>query len=231
MQPNARLQTPRRRQWRHALATVAGRRLGSSRAEKDLDEALAQLAGLPIPYLRCPAQNDASHRCAPAAAMRSYSATLSPPERPSHRRVLTLRSRPIASWQALRSTFWLLMMRTAAPAAYVAEGGRVPWAASPCGSACSEPSTWLPVWLRTAASREVIMPLSWVVRGGVEPPAFRFSGASAASPDVAGCGLIGQLAAQTMAGCRLAWPDACRRWLPVWLPGISRRGRRPGRRG
>jgi len=21
-----------------------------------------------------------------------------------------------------------------------------------------------------------------------------------------------------MAGCRLMWPDDCRRWLPVWLP-------------
>jgi hypothetical protein len=28
-----------------------------------------------------------------------------------------------------------------------------------------------------------------------------------------------------MAGCRLAWPDACRRWLPVWLPGTGGRGR------
>jgi hypothetical protein len=35
---------------------------------------------------------------------------------------------------------------------------------------------------------------------------------------VAGCGLMGDLAAQTMAGCRLVWPDICRRWLPVWLP-------------
>ena len=25
-----------------------------------------------------------------------------------------------------------------------------------------------------------------------------------------------------MAGCRLAWPDACRRWLPVWLSGNRR---------
>ena len=29
---------------------------------------------------------------------------------------------------------------------------------------------------------------------------------------------MGQLAAQTMAGCRVTWPNACRRWLPVWLP-------------
>jgi hypothetical protein len=57
-----------------------------------------------------------------------------------------------------------------------------------------------------------------VVRGGVEPPAFRFSGAFAASLHVAGCRLMGNLAAQTMAGCRLAWPDICGRCLPVWLP-------------
>jgi hypothetical protein len=24
----------------------------------------------------------------------------------------------------------------------------------------------------------------------------------------------------TMAGCRLVWPNACRRWLPIWLPDI-----------
>src|SRR5215470_5760747 len=52
-----------------------------------------------------------------------------------------------------------------------------------------------------------------VVRGGFEPQAFRFSGAFAASLHVAGCGLMGQLAATTMAGCRLVWPDVCRRWL------------------
>jgi hypothetical protein len=56
-----------------------------------------------------------------------------------------------------------------------------------------------------------------VVRGGIEPPAFRFSGAYAAWPHVAGCGLMGQLAAETMAGRRLMWPDVCLRWLPVWL--------------
>src|SRR5215831_11594902 len=57
-----------------------------------------------------------------------------------------------------------------------------------------------------------------VVRGGIEPPTFRFSGAFATSLYVAGRGLTGHLAAQTMAGCRLMSPDACRRWLPVWLP-------------
>ena len=52
-----------------------------------------------------------------------------------------------------------------------------------------------------------------MVRGGVEPPAFRFSGASAASLHVAGRGLMSNLAAETMARCRLMWPDVCRRWL------------------
>jgi hypothetical protein len=59
-----------------------------------------------------------------------------------------------------------------------------------------------------------------VVRGGVEPPTFRFSGAYAASLHVAGCGLMGDLAAETMASCRLMWPGVCRRWLPVWLPNL-----------
>ena len=57
-----------------------------------------------------------------------------------------------------------------------------------------------------------------VVRGGVEPPTFRFSDASAASLYVAGRGRIGHLAAETMASRRLTRLDACRRWLPVWLP-------------
>jgi hypothetical protein len=73
-----------------------------------------------------------------------------------------------------------------------------------------------------------------VVRGGVEPLAFRFSGAFAASLYVVGCGLMGDLAAQSMAGCRLMWPGVCWCWLPVWLvwlPGSGGRGRRPGRCG
>ena len=57
-----------------------------------------------------------------------------------------------------------------------------------------------------------------VVRSGVEPPTFRFSGAFAAWLHVAVCGLMGDLAATTVAGCRLMWPDACQHWLPVWLP-------------
>ena len=35
---------------------------------------------------------------------------------------------------------------------------------------------------------------------------------------------MGHLAAPTMAGCRLTWPDGCRRWLPVWLPGSANAG-------
>ena len=48
-----------------------------------------------------------------------------------------------------------------------------------------------------------------VVRGGIEPPTFRFSGAFAASLHVAGCGLMGDLPATTMAGCRLMGPGVC----------------------
>jgi hypothetical protein len=58
-----------------------------------------------------------------------------------------------------------------------------------------------------------------VVRGGVEPPTFRFSGASAAqSLHVAGRGPIGDLAAETTARCGLVWPGVRRHWLPIWLP-------------
>src|SRR6266487_2147160 len=59
-----------------------------------------------------------------------------------------------------------------------------------------------------------------VVRGGAEPPTFRFSGALVWSLYVAGQGLISDLAAQTMADCRLVCPDICRRWLPAWLPDL-----------
>ena len=38
---------------------------------------------------------------------------------------------------------------------------------------------------------------------------------------------MGDLAAETVARCRLMWPGVCRRWLPVWLPdpasGYSKR--------
>ena len=57
-------------------------------------------------------------------------------------------------------------------------------------------------------------------QGGVEPPTFRFSGASAASLHVAECGPMSDLAAETIARCPLMWPDICRRWLPVWLPNL-----------
>jgi hypothetical protein len=62
------------------------------------------------------------------------------------------------------------------------------------------------------------MPREVVVKGGGEPPTFRFSGASVRSLHVAERGLISDLAAETIAGCRLVWPHACRCWLPVWLP-------------
>ena len=57
-----------------------------------------------------------------------------------------------------------------------------------------------------------------VVRGGVEPPTFRFSGAILRSRTVAGCRLICHLAATIVARGRLTSPEACLRWLPVWLP-------------
>lgn len=48
----------------------------------------------------------------------------------------------------------------------------------------------------------------------------RCSGASAQSLHVAGQGPIGDLAAETMAHCRLVWTGACRHWLPVRLPHL-----------
>ncbi len=59
-----------------------------------------------------------------------------------------------------------------------------------------------------------------VVRDGIEPSTFRFSGAYAPSLHVAGCGPIGDLAAENMARCRLVWPGVCGRWLPFWLPNL-----------
>src|SRR5438876_1034181 len=41
------------------------------------------------------------------------------------------------------------------------------------------------------------------------------------SLDVAGYGLMWRSAAPTVAGRGPASPSICRRWLPVWLPGIS----------
>src|SRR5262249_42634660 len=46
-------------------------------------------------------------------------------------------------------------------------------------------------------------------------------GASEPWPDGAGRGLVCCLAAPIVAGCGPAWPDACRRWLPDWLPDNS----------
>jgi hypothetical protein len=41
------------------------------------------------------------------------------------------------------------------------------------------------------------------------------------SLEVARRGLAGLSAAMIIAGRGLAWPCACGRWLPVWLPAIS----------
>ena len=57
-----------------------------------------------------------------------------------------------------------------------------------------------------------------VVRGGVEPPTFRFSGAICRSRTVASRRLICHLAASIVARGRLASLDVCLCWLPVWLP-------------
>lgn len=59
-----------------------------------------------------------------------------------------------------------------------------------------------------------------VISGSIEPPAFRFSGASPVSLHGAGRRLMGYLAAETIARRRLAWPGVCGHWLPVWLPNL-----------
>ena len=56
-----------------------------------------------------------------------------------------------------------------------------------------------------------------VVRGG-RTADLPLSDALPASLQVAGGGLMGNLAAETAAGCRLVWSGVCRYWLPVWLP-------------
>jgi hypothetical protein len=117
---------------------------------------------------------------------------------------------------AARSTFWPLMICRAAPAALVAAVDRVRWAASAGGSACLGLPIGSPQLTKLADYAAKL-----VVRGGVEPPAFRFSGAFAAWLHVAGCGLMGDLAAESMAGCRLVWPGVCRRWLPPFGSPIS----------
>jgi hypothetical protein len=60
-----------------------------------------------------------------------------------------------------------------------------------------------------------------VVRGRVELPTFRFSGAILQSRNVADRGPTCHLAASTVAHRRLASVTACLRWLPIWLPAIG----------
>ena len=60
-----------------------------------------------------------------------------------------------------------------------------------------------------------------MVRGGVEPPTFRFSGAIRPSWTVAGRRLISRLPAPIVAGRRPASVTACLRWLPaVGVPAV-----------
>src|SRR5207302_500659 len=58
-------------------------------------------------------------------------------------------------------------------------------------------------------------------RAGLEPATRCLGGTSERSPDGAWHGLVCRLAAPIMAGRGPAWPHACRRWLPDWLPRIS----------
>ena len=60
-----------------------------------------------------------------------------------------------------------------------------------------------------------------MVRGGVEPPIFSFSGAIGPSWTVAGRRLISQLPAPIVAVGRPASMTTCLRWLPIWLPAVG----------
>ena len=60
-----------------------------------------------------------------------------------------------------------------------------------------------------------------MVRGGVEPPTFRFSSAIGRSWTVAGRRLISQLPAPIVAVGRPASVTACLRWLPIWLSAVG----------
>src|ERR1022692_4239240 len=58
-------------------------------------------------------------------------------------------------------------------------------------------------------------------RAGLEPAAYCLGGTIRAWLDEAGCRLMRYLPAATIAGRGWGAPEACRRWLPVWLPEIS----------
>ena len=79
----------------------------------------------------------------------------------------------------------------------------------------ANPSFGLLTWAFEVAPRAV------APRAGFEPAAYCLGGIPRTSPDVAGCGLMWRSAAPTVAGRGSASPSICRRWLPVWLPGIS----------
>ena len=58
-------------------------------------------------------------------------------------------------------------------------------------------------------------------RPRLERGTYSLGGIPVTRPDVAPCGLTCRSAAARIAGRGLEWPDACGRWLPAWLPGIS----------
>jgi hypothetical protein len=58
-------------------------------------------------------------------------------------------------------------------------------------------------------------------RAGLGPAAYYLGGTIQAWRDGAGRCCMSRSPAVTIAGRGWMLPDACRRWLPVWLPGIS----------
>jgi hypothetical protein len=76
----------------------------------------------------------------------------------------------------------------------------------------------------TSLKRSSARSIAWsevVVRGGVEPPTFRFSGAIRRSRTVASRRLICHLAATIVARGRLLSLEVCLCWLPVGSPNLA----------
>src|ERR1022692_239960 len=68
---------------------------------------------------------------------------------------------------------------------------------------------------------KVYLPALTAPRAGLEPAAYCLGGMIRAWLDAAGHGRMRYLPAAAIAGQGWMSPGACRRWLPVWLPGIS----------
>ena len=116
-----------------------------------------------------------------------------------------------------------------APLASVVAGARIRHVAARLhgGIALSLPTTGLPLgWLAPSlgsqtTEREQAFERRAAPRPRLERGTYCLEGTFKVWLDSARCRLTCRLVVPAMAGCGLAWPSACRRWLPVRLPGIS----------